>query len=167
MEIGFLRAPGMFEAMKPFVLRWLVTTLAVAVAVKLTGISAETTTSLLAASLLLGIANAFVRPVLLLLSLPLILVTLGLFILVINALMLWLVGSVVPGFHVESFWGSALPGSIIISIVSWLLSAFFRASDGRVYAITHHTQIKQAQARVIECRFRFLINRASRSESPW
>jgi putative membrane protein len=149
MEIGFLRGPGMFEAMKPFVLRWLVTTLAVAVAVPLVGIQWDSISSLLAASLLLGIVNAFVRPVLLLLSLPLILLTLGFFILIINALMLKMVGGIVPGFHVYSF-SSAFFGSIIISIVSWLLSAFFRASDGRVYAITHHTQMKQAQGRVID-----------------
>lgn len=149
MEIGFLSGRGMFDAMKPFVLRWLVTTIAVAVAVPLTGMYADTIFSLLAAALLLGIVNAFIRPVLLLLSLPLILLTLGFFILVVNALMLWLVGTIVPGFHVYSFW-SAFFGSIIISIVSWLLSAFFRASDGRVYAISHHTRMKQAQARVID-----------------
>ncbi len=140
----------MLRLMKPFVLRWFVTTLAVAVAVPLVGIHVDTIYSLLAASLLLGIANAFVRPVLLLLSLPLILISLGFFILVVNGLMLWMVGSVVPGFHVDSFWSSAFPGSVIVSIVSWLLSAFFRASDGHVYPITHHTQIKQAKARVID-----------------
>src|SRR5205823_4675352 len=103
-----------------------------------------------AAALLLGIVNAFIRPVLLLLSLPLILLTLGFFILIINALMLWLVGTgIIPGFHVYSFW-SAFFGSIIISIVSWLLSAFFRGSDGRVYILTHHTRMKQAQGRVID-----------------
>ncbi len=95
------------------------------------------------------IVNAFIRPILLLLSLPLILVTLGLFILIINALMLKFVGEILPCFEVPGFW-RAFFGAIIISIVSWLLSAFFRGSDGRVHVLTHHTQIKRARGRVIE-----------------
>jgi len=98
---------------------------------------------------LLGIINAFIRPILLLLSLPLILVTLGVFILIINALMLEFVSEIVPCFKVPSFW-SAIFGAIIISIVSWLLSAFFRGSDGRVHVLTHHSQIRRARGRVIE-----------------
>jgi putative membrane protein len=104
---------------------------------------------LLGASLLLGIINAFVRPVLLLLSLPLILVTLGVFILIINALMLKFVGEIMPCFEVPGFW-RAFFGAIIISTVSWLLSAFFRGSDGRVHVLTHHSQIKRVRGRVIE-----------------
>jgi putative membrane protein len=84
-----------------------------------------------------------------LLSLPLILVTLGVFILIINALMLKVVGAIVPCFEVPGFW-SAFFGAIIISIVSWLLSAFFRGSDGRVHVLTHHTQVRRVQGRVIE-----------------
>jgi len=102
----------------------------------------------LGASLLLGIVNAFIRPVLLLLSLPLILVTLGIFILIINALMLKIVGQIMPCFQVPGFW-RAFFGAIIISIVSWLLSAFFRGSDGRVHVITHHNKIRQVHGRVI------------------
>jgi putative membrane protein len=98
---------------------------------------------------LLGILNAFVRPVLLILSAPLILVTLGFFILVINALMLFWVPSMVMGFHVEGF-GSAFWGAILIGIISWLLSAFFRGSDGRVHILTHHTGIKRVEGRVVE-----------------
>ncbi len=105
--------------------------------------------SLLGAALLLGILNAFVRPVLLILSAPLILLSLGLFILVVNALMLLWVPTFVPGFHVDRF-GSAFWGAIMISVISWLLSAFFRGSDGRVHVLTHHTQIKQLQGRVID-----------------
>ena len=104
---------------------------------------------LLGASLLLGIINAFIRPILLFLSFPLILVTLGLFILIINALMLKFVSEIVPCFKVPGFW-SAVFGALVISIVSWLLSAFFRGSDGRVHVLTHHTQIKQVRGRVIE-----------------
>ena len=82
-------------------------------------------------------------------SAPLILVTLGFFILVVNALMLFFVPNLVTGFHVDSF-GSAFWGAITISIVSWILSAFFRGSDGRMHVITHHTGIKTVQGRVIE-----------------
>lgn len=127
----------------------MVTTVAVMVASAfIPGIRYDTAGSLLAAALLLGILNAFVRPVLLLLSAPLILLTLGLFILVVNGLMLRWVPSFVPGFHVDTF-GSAFWGSIVIGIVSWLLSAFFRGSDGRVHVLTHHTQIKRVQGRVV------------------
>ena|SRR5207244_4987420 len=136
--------------MQHFVLRWFITTFAVFVAAPIVGINyGDRIGCLLAASLLLGIVNAFIRPILLLLSLPLILVTLGLFILIINALMLKFVGEILPCFEVPGFW-RAFFGSIIISIVSWLLSAFFRGSDGRVHVLTHHTQIKRARGRVIE-----------------
>lgn len=136
--------------MRHFVIRWLVTTVAVMAASSIVhGIRYDNATSLIGAALLLGILNAFVRPVLLILSVPLILLTLGLFILVVNAFMLFIVPGIVTGFHVDSF-GSAFWGSIIISIVSWILSAFFKGSDGRVHVLTHHGQIKRVQGRVIE-----------------
>jgi putative membrane protein len=136
--------------MRHFVIRWIVTTVAVMVASSLLrGIRYDTTGSLIAAALLLGILNAFVRPVLLILSAPLILLTLGLFILVVNGLMLLWVPTLVGGFHVDGF-GSAFWGAIIIGIVSWLLSAFFRGSDGRVHVLTHHTQMRRVQGRVID-----------------
>ena len=136
--------------MRHFVFRWIVTAFAVFVAAPIVGLDyGGSLACLLGASLLLGIINAFIRPLLLLLSLPLILVTLGLFILIINALMLKFVSEIVPCFKVPSF-GSAVFGAIIISIVSWLLSAFFRGSDGRVHVLTHHTQIKRVSGRVIE-----------------
>ena len=74
--------------MKTFLTRWFVTTIAVAVAAQITGMHAEGLLPLLIAALLLGFFNAVIRPVLLVLSLPFILVTLGFFILVVNALML-------------------------------------------------------------------------------
>lgn len=136
--------------MKQFVIRWLVTTAAVFVAAPIVGINyGGRLDCLLGASLLLGIVNAFIRPVLLLLSLPLIILTLGIFILVINALMLKVVGEIVRCFEVPGFW-RAFFGAIIISIVSWLLSAFFRGSDGRVHVLTHHSQIRRVRGRVIE-----------------
>ncbi len=114
----------------------------------ISGIRYDSTGSLLGAALLLGILNAFVRPILLILSAPLILVSLGFFILVVNALMLLFVPTLVPGFHVDHF-GSAFWGAIAIGIISWLLSAFFRGSDGRVHVLTHHAQIKQVEGRVV------------------
>ena len=135
--------------MKEFLIRWLVTTVAVAVAVKLTGMQAEGWVALVAVALLLGIMNASVRPILMVLSIPFILVTLGFFILILNALMLWLSGGLVPGFAVNGF-GNAFFGSIIISIVSWLFSAFFKDGDGRYQPISQHSQMKQVRGRVVE-----------------
>lgn len=135
---------------KQFVLRWAVTTVAVMVASSvIRGIHYDTVAALIGASLLLGILNAFVRPFLLILSAPVILITLGLFILVLNGLLLLLVHTVVLGFHVDSFW-SAFWGAIVISVVSWILSAFFRGSDGRVHVLTHHTETRQVRGRVLE-----------------
>jgi len=128
--------------MKQFVFRWAATTIAVMVASSIVrGIRYDTVAALIGASLLLGILNAFVR--------PFILITLGLFILVLNGLLLLLVPSVVVGFHVDSFW-SAFWGAIVISLVSWILSAFFRGSDGRVHVLTHHTETRRVRGRVLE-----------------
>src|SRR5215467_10540687 len=136
--------------MRHFVFRWAATTIAVMVASSIIhGIRYDSVAALIGAALLLGILNAFVRPILLILSAPLILLTLGFFILIVNSLMLLIVPHIIWGFHVEGFW-SAFWGAIVISVVSWLLSAFFRGSDGRVHALTHHTRIKQVQGRVIE-----------------
>lgn len=129
-------------------MRWFFTTIAVATAAHVTGMRYDSLGSLVGAALLLGIVNALVRPVLLLLSLPFILVTLGFFILVINALLLWMVGSIVPGFHVETF-PTAFFGALIISVVSWALSSVFRASDGRYHVITHHTQLRGVEEKTV------------------
>ncbi len=135
--------------MRHFVVRWLVTSVAVLITSALIpGIRYDSISALLGAALLLGILNAFVRPVLLLLTAPLILLTMGLFILVMNGLMLRFVPSFVPGFHVETF-GSAFWGAILIGLISWIFSAFFRGSDGRVHVLTHHSQIKRVEGRVI------------------
>src|SRR5438094_9920276 len=115
--------------MKHFVFRWAVTTIAVMVASSIIrGIRYDTVAALIGASLLLGILNAFVRPFLLILSAPLILVTLGFSILILNGLLLLVVPSVLVGLHVDHSW-SALCGWIVTSIVSLILSAFFRATD--------------------------------------
>jgi putative membrane protein len=136
--------------MRHFVFRWMITTVAVMIVPAfVSGIRYDNAGSLIGAALLLGILNAFVRPVLLILSAPLILVTLGFFILIVNAFLLSFVPKMVIGFHVDNF-GSAFWGALLISIISWVLSAFFRGSDGRVHVLTHHAQIKRVEGRVIE-----------------
>jgi len=81
----------------------------------------ESWISALGAAFLLGIVNVVLRPILIFLTLPLTVLTLGLFLLVINGLMLYLVSALVGGFHVNGFWGAVF-GSILISLVSWILS---------------------------------------------
>ena len=120
--------------MKSFLQRWLINTLAVLVATYLvSGISYGKPIDLFVAALILGILNAILRPLLMLLSLPLLLVTLGLFMLVINALLLlfasWLVGE--NHFHVAGFW-SAFFGALVISIVSLILNSLTGTGDSRI-----------------------------------
>lgn len=107
-----------------FFQRWIITTLAVLVAANVVkGLTYDHVGALLVASLLLGFLNAFVRPVLYVISLPLVVYTLGMFIFVINALLLWCVGSLVKGFHVAGFW-PAFWGALVISTVSLIANAF-------------------------------------------
>jgi len=74
------------------------------------------------AALVLGLVNAVVRPVLVLLTLPVTILTLGLFIFVLNGLLFWMVGSWLEGFWVGGFWAGVL-GAIVFSVISWALSA--------------------------------------------
>src|SRR5207302_7760716 len=90
--------------------------------------------ALLAAGLVLALINAVVRPILLLLALPITLVTLGLFLFVLNAFCLWLTSELVSGFEVHGFWPAFL-GALVISVVSWVLNAFV-SDRGRVVVIT-------------------------------
>jgi putative membrane protein len=80
---------------------------------------------------------------------PFIVVTLGAFILIVNTLLFWFISGLVPGFEVSGFW-QAFFAALIVSIVNWVLSLFFRSSDGRVHIITHHGQEKAITGRVIE-----------------
>jgi len=116
--------------MAGILIRWLITTLAVVlVPYVVSGVRIEGTGTALLAGAILGILNALVRPVLVILTLPLSIVTLGLFLLVINALMFQLAGAIVPGLHVDSFW-SAFFGAIIVSIVSWLANWIIAGGAG-------------------------------------
>jgi putative membrane protein len=109
--------------MMKLLLVWLVNAVALlAVAYLLPGIAVAGFVTALVAALVLGLVNAVIRPLLILLTLPVTLVTLGLFIFVINGLLFWFVGSFVTGFVVSGFWWGVV-GAIAYSIVSWALSA--------------------------------------------
>jgi putative membrane protein len=118
---------------KRFLQGWLISTLAVLVAVYIVpGIHYQRALDLVVASLLLGILNSVLRPVLLLLALPLLVFTLGLFTLVINAGLLYFVGFLLrPQFYVGSFW-DAFWGALIISLVSILLNSLTGTGNSRV-----------------------------------
>lgn len=125
--------PNMSPKLRKFLQSWLINTLAVAVACAILrkGIHYDSLFDLLIASLLLGILNSFVRPILLLVALPLLIFTLGLFVFVINALLLYFVGSILRGFHVDSFWW-AFGGAIIISLVSLILNGMTGTGNSRI-----------------------------------
>ena len=110
-----------------FLWRWGILSIAVLVAtqLKFLGIHCEGLGDLLTVSLLLGIVNTFVRPVLMLITLPAIVLSFGMAILVINALLFWGISRLVDGFTVSGFW-SALGGSLVISFISLLLGGAAR-----------------------------------------
>jgi putative membrane protein len=121
--------------MKGLFVRWLMLTLAImAAAYFLDGIQVEGFFSAFFAAAILGILNALFRPILLLITLPLNILTLGLFTFVINALMLLMASGVIGGFHVQGFWW-AVVGSLIISAVSWLLTSLVN-DQGHMEVIT-------------------------------
>ena len=123
--------------MRGLLIRWIVQALALGLtAYVFEGIAILRPTALFVASLLIGILNAFVRPILVFLTLPLTIVTLGFFILVINALLFWLAASVVDGFHVSGFW-AAMGGTIVMSIVSFLLNLMI-GDEGKVAVVNFH-----------------------------
>ena len=102
---------------------WLINAVALmAVAYLLPGIEVSSFIVALVAALVLGLVNAVIRPILILLTLPATLLTLGLFIFVINGLLFWFVGSFISGFVVSGFWWG-IGGAIAYSIVSWALSS--------------------------------------------
>lgn len=117
-----------------FLLRWSMNLLALVVAAALIrGIRIQSIEMGILAAGILGVVNAVIRPVVLLLTLPINLLTLGLFTLVINAAMLKLVSALVPGLVIESF-SAAFFGALIISLTSWLLNLFI-GGDGKVVFI--------------------------------
>ena len=111
------------------IVRWLVITVAILIAATIVpGIRVESLTTAIIAAAILGIINTFLRPVLLILTLPLTILTLGIFTFVLNAFMLLLVAYFVQGFEVDGF-GWAFLGALIISTVSWIANRFINRSD--------------------------------------
>jgi putative membrane protein len=117
-----------------FIIRIVVYTLALLLAAHVVpGIRLDGLTSALVAGLLLGLINAIVRPILVVLTFPITLLTLGFFLLVLNAFCLWLVSVFVSGFHVAGFW-PAFWAALLVSVVSWILTALI-SDSGRVKVI--------------------------------
>ena len=122
--------------MAGFILRALIAALGLWAATSmLSGFTIDSATTLILAGVLLGVVNAIVRPFALLLSLPALLLTLGLFLLVVNAAMLGLVALMLPGFKIAGFW-TAVGGALIVSLVSWV-GSWFIGPRGRVEVIRH------------------------------
>ncbi len=118
-----------------FLVRVLVNALAIWLATEIVpGIEARGPTAVVVAALVLGLVNAIVRPVLLILTLPLTLVTLGLFLFVLNAFCLWLTSALVPGFAVRGFW-AAFWGALVVSAIIWAVNGFV-SDRGRLAVIT-------------------------------
>jgi putative membrane protein len=116
----------------PLIISWIVNAVALlALPYVMPSIEVKSFYVALIVALILGFLNAIVRPVLVLLTLPITVLTLGIFILVINALLFWFVASFVEGFHVAGFW-SAFWGAIVYSIISWAVSTVvFGVRGGR------------------------------------
>jgi putative membrane protein len=117
-----------------FLLRALISAVGLWIATKIVpGIRVDSVETLVLAALLLGVVNAIVRPVLILLTLPFTIITLGLFLLVVNGLMLSLVAFFLHGFHLHGF-GAAVLGSIVLGLTSWV-GSWFIGPSGRYEAV--------------------------------
>jgi putative membrane protein len=117
--------------MRGIVIRWLILTAAIMFAsYVMDGIQVKGFLSALFAAAVLGILNAFFRPILIVLTLPINILSLGLFTFIINAVLLKMASGVISGFEVYGFW-SAVFGSLLISIVSWILNSFIN-EKGRI-----------------------------------
>lgn len=128
--------------MQGLFIRWLILTVAILIcAYLIEGIYVGGFFSALVAAAFLGILNALLRPVLLIITLPINILTLGLFTFVINAILLLMVSGVVTGLEIRSFW-SALGGALIIAIISWILLSFI-SDQGRV----EYIELKKRQGR--------------------
>ena len=104
-------------------LTWVINAVAlIALPYVFSSITVDSFVTALIVAVVLGLINTLIRPLLVILTLPVTILTLGLFIFVINGLLFWAVGSFVPGFHVAGFW-SGVFGAIVYSIISWALSS--------------------------------------------
>lgn len=121
--------------MTGFVLRIAIVALGLWLAAKIfSGLSFDSAGTLLAAALLLGLVNAVIRPIAVILTLPLTLVTLGLFLIVINAGMLGLVALLLNGFQISGFW-TAIGASLVVSLTSWIASGLI-GNNGKFEVMT-------------------------------
>lgn len=127
---------------KGLVIRWLILTVAIMVtSYMLDGIRVSGFFSALLAAAILGVLNTLFRPVLIILTLPINILSLGLFTFVINAMLLMMVSGVISGFMIKDFW-SALWGSLLISLVSALLSSFI-SDHGKVERVNSTIEMKK------------------------
>lgn len=118
-----------------FLLRAAITALGLWVASELlSGVTFDAPSKLILAAVVLGVVNAVVRPLAFILTLPITVVTLGLFLLVLNAGMVGLVAWLIPGFQISGFW-TALGAAVIVSLVSWAASSAIGA-NGRIEIFT-------------------------------
>lgn len=123
--------------MKGILLRWLVSALSLLlISYLVPGIEVDGFFSALVAAVILGILNAIIRPVLIILTLPLTILTLGLFIFVINGFMLLILSALMKGIHIQGFW-PALAGALILSAVGWLTSSFINEHGRWQYTELH------------------------------
>ena len=112
--------------MKSILVRWLINALAILLTTYLIpGIEVSNLGAILAAAALLGILNALIRPLFILLTLPINILTLGLFTLIINGLLLWMVSWLIKGFSIQGFWVAVL-GALVISLFSWLINRLIK-----------------------------------------
>lgn len=117
------------ETMRGFLIHWGITSIALAASAHLVpGIRVTSLAALLLAAIVLGLVNAVVRPILVLLTLPITILTLGIFYLVVNGAAFALAAALVPGFTVASF-GAAILGALIVGVVSWLLGWLLRPAS--------------------------------------
>lgn len=116
---------------RSFISRWLISSLAIVIAsYLLTGVHLNGIFAALAVALILGLLNVFIRPLFVLLTLPINILTLGLFTFVINALLILLTSAIVPGFKVDNFWWALLFG-FVLSLVNTFLDHFFDHKHAR------------------------------------
>ncbi len=117
---------GQNHGMVGFLVHWFITAVALAAAAHLVpGIHVASLPPLLLAALVLGLVNAFVKPVLVILTLPITILTLGLFYLVVNGIAFALAAALVPGFSVDSL-GAAIIGALVVGVISWILGWLLR-----------------------------------------
>ncbi len=114
--------------MPKFVVRWLVTALAIVLASYLmAGVQFDSAFTLIMAALVLGFLNAIVRPILIILTLPITMITLGFFLLVVNAITLKLTDAIVPGFEIQGT--SYIWAALVITVLSWFINLFIRKEE--------------------------------------